>query len=53
MFQRSGACYMCLGCFRGVMRVACDWDIEKELCVLFVSGMFKRSGACCLCLEYV
>ena len=27
MLQRSDACCMRLGCLRGMVGVACDWDI--------------------------
>ena len=27
MFKRSGACCLCLGCLRGVVRLVCNWDI--------------------------
>ena len=27
MFKRSGACCLCLGCLRGVVRFVCNWDI--------------------------
>ena len=27
IFKRSGVCFKRLVCFRGVVRVVCDWDI--------------------------
>ena len=27
IFKRSGECFKRLVCFRGVVRVVCDWDI--------------------------
>ena len=27
IFKRSGACFKRPVCFRGVVRVVCDWDI--------------------------
>ena len=46
IFKRSGACCLCLGCLRGVVRVVCVWNMYEEWCVLYVTGMLKRSGAC-------
>jgi hypothetical protein len=39
---------MWLGYLRGVVRVICDWDVEEEWCVLFVTGIWEKSGACCM-----